>query len=226
MAAAKKRKKSKKRPHPSDAVLKTFNGWMKHLQSINPASLSPGERAKWRATFKELRAQSAAMPPLGILDLRRPGDRLYSVAIRDGKNLWLALFVRRSKRGEIYVVRPQIDPDWNPHSSYHRNGKFHLKSYGRESFPKFLQKPDQNFKGVVSMGIEAGFGKSLPGAVCDPAIFDGVVEVPGGILGPRWGAISVDVVQPGRQPPPTGRKTYKRRYFRDLIPHLVITVLR
>jgi len=56
---------------------------------------------------------------------------------------------------------------------------------------------------LPGLGAYYGHGKGS-GAVCDPGAFTGVVEVPPGILGPRHGGVTVDVVEPGHEPAPFG----------------------
>jgi len=51
-----------------------------------------------------------------------PGEHRYAVAVNNGGNLWLTLWVRRSKKGEFFVMVPRGDKDWNPHTSYHLDG--------------------------------------------------------------------------------------------------------
>ena len=56
----------------------------------------------------------------------------YAVAIRKGTDLWLTLWVKRSKVGEFFVLLPRADGQWNPHGSYHLKGQFHQKSNDRK----------------------------------------------------------------------------------------------
>jgi hypothetical protein len=66
--------------------------------------------------------------PVVKLPPPKPGEQRYAVAIRDGSDLWLTLWVRCSEKGDIYVILPRADPDFDVHTSYHRNGKFHTKT--------------------------------------------------------------------------------------------------
>jgi hypothetical protein len=67
----------------------------------------------WRRYFEE--GQQAATAKEGLMKLRTvTGEYRYAVAIRDAPDLWLTLWVRRSPKGELFVVIPRADPSWNP----------------------------------------------------------------------------------------------------------------
>src|SRR5262245_48589211 len=40
---------------------------------------------------------------VGRMKLKRPDDSLYAVAVRDGADLWLVIWVKRSRRGEFFI---------------------------------------------------------------------------------------------------------------------------
>jgi hypothetical protein len=52
-----------------------------------------------------------------------PGEYRYAVAIREAASLWLTLWLRRSPKPEFFVMQPRSDRGWDPHVSYHFNGK-------------------------------------------------------------------------------------------------------
>jgi hypothetical protein len=58
----------------------------------------------------------------------KPVEQRYAVAIRDGSDLWLTLWVRCSPAGGVFVMLPRREPDWDVHVSYHHDGKFHTKT--------------------------------------------------------------------------------------------------
>src|SRR5438552_14170056 len=64
------------------------------------------------------------------------------------------------------------------------------------------------------------------GAICDPAAFSGVVEVPTGTLGPRHGAVAVALVEPDHELPDYtwAYEIICQKVFRDVTPNVVITV--
>jgi hypothetical protein len=84
--------------------------------------------------------------------------------------------------------------------SYHLDGTLHIKSYGQKTLSKKLQPPTGNCRGTENLSVFAGYGPKGVGAICDPAAFAGVVEVGPGILGPKDGVVSIDLVEPGCKP--------------------------
>jgi hypothetical protein len=110
--------------------LNTFDGWLKY-QAVDLAALTPDELKQWRIYFDE--TQKNQDPKVGLLKLKaRPGEKLYAVAVRDGDNLWLVLWIRRNRTGEFFVMVPRSKEGWDPHTSYHRDGTFHSKSFNRK----------------------------------------------------------------------------------------------
>src|SRR5690349_21771368 len=103
----------------SEDDLHTFEGWMRYQGFGDPSALGQEELVKWRGYFDESMERSAAVPKVGLMKLRAtPGEHRYGVAIRDGADLWLTLWVRRSSKGEFFVFLPRGDRGWNPHASY------------------------------------------------------------------------------------------------------------
>jgi hypothetical protein len=179
----------------------------------------------WRSLFDEVRQRSLANPKVGLMKLRPvPGGYRYAVAVREGSDLWLTLWVRRSLKGEYFVMVPRADRDWDPHTSYHLDGTFHSKSFGHKS-PLNLRKRQPlavAFRGTEHLGAYAGHGPKGVGAVCDPTKFSGVMEVPTGVLGPRDGSVVVDLVEPGCEPLFWPGRHIARQEFRDVVPWIVI----
>jgi hypothetical protein len=89
---------------------------------------------------------------------------------------------------------------------------------------KQLQRLDQPFKGMEHLSGWAGHGPKTVGAVCDPAVFAGVVELPPGVLGPRDGVVLVDLVEPGCEPISWPGELYRQETFKDAAPWLVIRI--
>jgi hypothetical protein len=181
--------------------LQILDVWLKQVQGIDQAVLRPDELAMWRSYHAEVMAKAAATPKVGLMKLRAgPGDNFYAVAIRDGSDLWLTLWVRRRRKGDVFVVIPRGERSWDPHLSYHRDGVIHSKSHGRKIGLSAKRQPlNEHFRGTEHLGIFAGHGKSI-GAICNPADFSGVVEVEPGILGPRTGWIAIDLIEPSCGP--------------------------
>jgi hypothetical protein len=210
----------------SEDDLKMFDGWLRY-QAVNKELLAKDELATWQAMFEDARQRSVANPQVGLMKLPPvPGEFKYAVAVREGADLWLVLWVRRSRNGNVYVLKPSADKDWNPHTSYHRDGSFHHKSWDRKVLPPQKRQPLTGpFKGCEPLMQYAGHFPKTVGAVCDPTAFTGVVEVSSGILGPRDGSIAVDLVEPSEKPSDSGAKIVSQTVFREAAPNVVITIL-
>ncbi len=120
---------------------------------------------------------------------------------------------------------PRADRDWDVHTSYHLDGTLNMKSHGRRVFtPKKRQPLTGTFRGTESLGAFSGYGPRSVGAICDTAAFSGVVEVAPGVLGPRDGMVTVDLVEPGCAPTAFPWIQIRREVFRDILPWVVITI--
>ena len=210
----------------SEDDLQTFDGWLRY-QAVDVAKTTPEELAIWRGFFEEARQRSAASPKVGLMKLQPvAGEHRYAVAVREDADLWLTLWVRRSRKGEFFVMMPRGDQDWDPHTSYHLDGTLHMKSHDHKMLPPQKRQPLMGaFRGSEHLGAYYGHAPKGVGAICDPAAFSGVVEVAAGVLGPRHGGVTVDLVEPDHQPtdPPLTR-IVTRRVFTDVTPWVVITV--
>ena len=210
----------------SEDDLQTFEGWLRY-QAIDPKTTAPEELVMWRRLFEEARERSATNGTVGLLKLQPvPGEHRYAVAVHDGPNLWLTLWVRRSRKGEFFIMVPRGDQDWDPHTSYHLDGTLHMKSHGHKfASPEKHQPLTATFQGIEHLGVYAGHGPKSVGAICDPTAFSGVVEVQPGVLGPVHGWVAVDLVEPGYEPTELpGTQIVTRKVFCDIVPWLVITV--
>ena len=97
----------------SEDDLATFEGWLRY-QGFDAAMLAPDELTDWRDMFDKARRDSLATPKVGLMKLPRiPGEYRYAVAVRDGSDLWLTLWVKRSKKGEFFIMVPRQDPGWD-----------------------------------------------------------------------------------------------------------------
>ena len=209
----------------SEDDLQTFEGWLRY-QAVDASTTPPEDLERWRAVFDEVR--SATRARVGLMKLQPvPGEHRYAVAVRDDDVLWLTLWVRRSRKGEFFIMLPRADRDWDPHTSYPLDGTLHMKSHNRKMLPSSRRQPlTGTFRGAEHLGSYSGYGPKSVGAICDTAAFSGVVEVAPGVLGPRHGAVTVDLVEPGKEPStefPWSRIAV-RQVFRDLEPWVVITV--
>ena len=210
----------------SEDDLKTFEAWLRY-QAICITTTAQEELTEWRHIFEEARKRSATSPKVGLMKLQPvPGEYRYAVAVREGSDLWLTLWVRRSRKGEFFIMLPRGDQDWDPHTSYHLDGTLHMKSYHRKHLPPQKRQPlTSEFRGSEHLGVYWGHGPKSVGAICDPTVFSGVVEVAPGVLGPRDGGITVDLVEPGHEPIAfPWDQIVTRQVFTDIIPWVVITV--
>lgn len=210
----------------SDDDLLTFAGFLRY-QALDPNVITADELKEWRTYFDEISERRANRPKVGLMKLQPvPGEDKYGVAIRDGVDLWLTLWVRCSRKGEVFIMYPRGDRDWDAHASYHLDGTLHQKSHGKVMGAPLKRQPlTATFTGSEHLGVYGGHGAKSIGAVCDPAAFTGVVTVEPGILGPRHGAVAVDLVGPGAEPMFFVGKVVQRQVFaRGSRPSVVITV--
>jgi hypothetical protein len=164
-------------------------------------------------------------------------ERLFAVAVRDGDDLFLWIRLRRAASTDIYYVLPtgrEDDPEWkkwNPHGSWHRDGRLHHKSFNKKMFPvEPRQEPNAEFKGAHNL-ITRGIALDEPrtfGVVCDPTKFSDVMEIPVEILSPKHYQTytSINVSEPGlqRRLMDGTEEILKRQVFGDAIPHITVTV--
>ncbi len=103
--------------------------------------------------------------------------------------------------------------------SCHRDGTLHMKGRDFKVLPAQKRQPlTDTFRGTEHLGSHAGHGKAS-GAVCDPSASTGVV------LGPRYGTVTVDLVEPGHEPTSfPWERIAVRQTFKDVAPWVVITV--
>jgi hypothetical protein len=205
--------------------LKTFEGWLRY-QGFDPSGLTPDELAQWRAIFDEI--SKSPTPKVGFMKLRSvPGEHRYAVAVREGPDLWLTLWVRRSRKGEFFVIVPRAKEGCDPHTSYHLNGTFHSKSFDHKFGTQRRQPLTGAFRGAEHLGAYAGHGPKGVGAICDRAAFSGPLEVLPGLLGPRNGSVAVDLAEPNVELMPwpfVGGEVVQRATFKDSLPWLVLRV--
>jgi hypothetical protein len=210
----------------SENDLQTFEGWLDY-QGIDHSTLTAAELEMWRETYADVRRCADATPKVGKMKLKH-GEHRYAVAVREGSDLWLTTWIRRSPKGDVYVLTPRGDRGWNPHASYHRDGTFHMKSHGQKFGAAQKRQPLTGappFKGTEHLGAHMGHGPKSVGAVCDPADFPGIVELEPGVLGPRDGQFVVDLVEPGCKPMSWPGKVVRQEVFRDVEPWLVIRIV-
>jgi hypothetical protein len=211
----------------SEDDLNTFDGYLR-LQAVDPSTAGPDVLAMYRQFFDEAMAIRATTPKLGAMKFKPvAGEYRYAVAVREGADLRVATWVRRAPKGDVYVLIPRNDPGWNPHTSYHRDGTFHSKSFDRKMLAgQKRQALGPSLRGCEHLGMHAGHGPKTVGAICDPALFTHVMEVAPGVLGPRDGFVAVDLVEPGCAPLELYNPIIQTEVFRDTVPWIVVRVGR
>lgn len=205
----------------SEHQLDTFEGWLKY-HGVDAGS-PPEYLAHWRSMYDD--AIRNRHPAVGLMKLPPvPGEYRYGVAVREGPDLWLALWVRRSV-DELFAMLPRGNPKTNAHATYHRDGTTHVKSDGRKRAVRERQPLDSRFRNTEHLYAFRGYGPKKVGAVCDPNAFNGLIELPPTVLGPRRGLIVVDLVEPGCEPISWPGTTVKQETFKDAVPWTAIRVI-
>jgi hypothetical protein len=137
----------------SEDDLLSFEGWLRY-QGADPAAMTPEQLTEWQGMFDDVMERRKTSPKVGLMKLQRvPGEQKYAVAIRDGSKLWLTLWVRCSRKGEIFVMYPRPDRDWDAHASYHLDGTLHQKSYGHVGISVKRQPLTEAFRGSEHLGL-------------------------------------------------------------------------
>jgi len=208
----------------SEDDVHTFEGYLRY-QGIDAATATPADLAIWRGIFDRATERRLADPKVGLMKLQPvPGEHRYAVAVCEGSDLWLTLWVKRSRKGEFFVMVPRNKRDWDAHTSYHLDGTLHMKSHGNKGLSVNRQPLTGAFQGTVNLGSNMGHSPKSVGAICDPNAFSGVVEVAPGVLGPRNGAVVVDLVEPGCEPLAWPGTQVAEQVFRDVVPNIVIRI--
>ena len=157
-------------------------------------------------------------------------DRKFAIAVRDGEDLWLYLWIKRDAKGDVYVFWPRDEEGWNPHASYHASGRSHQKSHDKAFFPAARQKPDAAFSGteqIVTTPIDLRSARAT-NKPCVAAKYAGVFEIPVAEISPTQPdrtAVAIDLVSPGAPPcvyPETA--VLRRHVFTDALPHISLSL--
>jgi hypothetical protein len=203
----------------SDVAKLTFEGWLMN-QKIDPESLSEEIRAPLRDEFERAQVRAEALRAT-TLNPGTTGGYHYAVAIEDGADLRVTLWIKRTLKGECVILQPR-DGKWDPHCTYHRDGRYHNKSFGMKSAVRRRQPIDQ-FKGVEHLGIFYGHSTFVP--KCDPSHYNPVMVVPPGIL--DHGGVLVDVVEPGTSVSAIHRESHRvfcEETYKDCSPWVVVAI--
>ena|ERR1700723_2413438 len=148
-------------------TMDTFEDWLRY-QQIDLRGKPDSVVASLRDAYMQVAAQTAEARSMVLFSMpTAPGEYRHAIATKESTDLRLALVVKRSPRGEFFILYPRGEKWGDPHSSYHGDGRYHQKSYDQKFSPGSRRQPlDANFKGSEHLGSFHGvFGIGLP--VCD-----------------------------------------------------------
>jgi hypothetical protein len=160
----------------------------------------------------------------------------YAVAVRD-EELYLFLHVTRNPKGEIFAMIPMDSPEerqlWDPHASYHKDGRHHHKSYDQAFWIRQGPKPDSTFQGIkwlLSRPIAAHEPRKF-NVRCEPEKFDQVFEIPVDRVRPESyrTAIDIDIAGPHAEERirPSNltdiNRIIQQEIYKDAVPWIVMT---
>jgi hypothetical protein len=159
-----------------------------------------------------------------------PADRMYGLAVRD-EQLYLILRIRRNAHGEIFYMFPRAgEKAWDPHGSYHRDGRYHHKSFDHKMTFKQGPKPDANFIGTINFvatSIESGDPQTI-NVACQAEDFSQVLEIPIAEISEDRDiqtSITIDISEPGGKPNIVpGSRIIQSWALRDVVPWILVTV--
>ena len=113
----------------------------------------------------------------------------------------------------------------DPHASYHLDGTYHQKTFGRVTTSRKRQPLSGSFVGEEHLGAFGGHGAGP--RISDPSGFDDVFIAPPSVLTGRSGTVVVDLVEPGGAPAPHHRETLHivdERTYKDASPWIVVAI--
>jgi hypothetical protein len=155
---------------------------------------------------------------------------VYAVCLRREKQLFLLLRIIRAPKGDIYVRYP--DPgtkEWAPHTSYHKDGRFHHKDFDAESMGRQLARPDSQFRGTqnpVTLAVGPNQWRNITSG-CQQSKFDQVFEVPHAELPleTSWTHLSIDIIDASEKPVLIpGARILRQGFFKDARPWIALTL--
>lgn len=178
---------------------------------------------------------------------RRSTDTRYAIAVQDGSDLRLFMWVKRDGRDVYAFWATKADTGrrsssiqrvsnkrkkWTPHATHHASGDRHIKGYGPgRILPRRGQAPTAQFVGSeqlittpISLDVVRRRNKS-----CVVEEYDGVVRIPAADVDATSSegrtAIAVDLVAPGAPPliHPLSA-VLQRTVFTDALPHISVTL--
>jgi hypothetical protein len=209
--------------------MRTFEEWMAY-RGIDITTLGEEELKAWRRDY-DASCQVQSQRKIWTPQVRaNPKDLLYAVAVRDGPDLWLALWVKRSTKPEYFVMLPRNDrPDWDPHASYHSDGCLHQKTHNRKIDVSQRQIPGPGFHGtenILTTRLDLEDARAVK-ALCDPGLFTGILEIPGEVLSQGHHIVAVDLTDTNGTAlaHPCSQIVIQRRFSKPF-PEVLLTVWR
>jgi hypothetical protein len=157
---------------------------------------------------------------------------MYAVSVHRKDGNYLLLRIIRTPQGDIYVPYPLAGApkQWKPHISIHRNGKADHKDWKEEFLSRWLAPPDKTFPGTenivnLAVGPEQGYGLTER---FDSRSFRDFfeIDIQGLSSGEVSTQISLDIVEPGKQPDLVqGGRIIRQKTFSDKNPWIVATLI-
>jgi len=203
----------------------TYEQWLRDVQSVEIEKMSDADHVIWRQQYEEAMQRAAewseqAAPSRGP----QPKDRRYAIVIEDDDGVGLTFWIKRSSKGEIFLLYPR-DAAMNPHASYHHDGTYHQKTFDIKTNAQKRQPLDAGFKGTEHLGMFGGHGAGP--RIKDLSHFDDVLVAPPGSLSGKSGFIFVDLIAPGASPAPHHREGHcivAERVYQDAMPWIVVAI--
>ncbi|MBI3249967.1 MAG: hypothetical protein HYZ50_26020 [Deltaproteobacteria bacterium] len=208
--------------------MRTFEEYLIY-QGWNIATMDEEALKTWRDLYEEACEMQRQRQFLTPNVRANSNEFLYAVAVRDDPYLWLVLWVKRSVKGDYYVFLPLNDSDWDPHTSYHRDGRFHHKSYDQKLITSQKQLPNAGFRGTEQMLIRPFELEMIRAAkvLCDPSQFTGVFEIPGDPMRQRGCGVAIDLTEMNGPPLASPRaEIIKQMRFSHAVPEVLLTLWR
>lgn len=208
--------------------MRTFEEYLIY-QGRNIATMDEEALKTWRDLYEEACEMQRQRPILKPHVRGNSNDLLYAVAVQDDPNLWLVLWVKRSLKGDYFVFLALNDSKWDPHTSYHRDGGFHHKSYDQKVITSRKQIPNAGFQGTEQMLIRPFELEMIRAAkvLCNPSQFTGVFEIPGDLIRQRGCGVAIDLTE-GNEPPLAQPRAeiIKQMRFSHAVPEVLLTLWR
>jgi hypothetical protein len=166
-------------------------------------------------------------------------DRFYLVAVQDGTVRRPFIRLRRAVTG-IYVLDLRASEKtprsiaWNPHTTYHSDGSFGLKSYETALLSGCRQPLSSAFTGTETMGMCPIYLDQVR-TISDPWTreppYAGVFEIPADLLSVQLSTcrtyLAVDLAAPGSpafDAMAGAGRIISNRTFTDQVPHILVSL--